>query len=322
MNTLDTTLLEETELSRSKAAAYAATFRKLAPPVFTDLAEERRHRKERLAGGFRIFAACGFSEGVAGHITARDPEFTDTFWVNPFGMHFGQIRVSDLIRVDAAGSVVEGDRPVNVAAFAIHAAIHEARPEVVAAAHAHSIYGKAWSAVGRVLDPITQDACAFYEDHVFFDDTRVLITEASEGAELARCLGSHKGAILRNHGLLTVGRERRGGGLVVHLDGALLPGAVPGGVGRDAAAGRHGECPGGAGGQRLGVRRLVPVPAALGPGGQGAAGPTGVGRGAHTWRRRRKALHRGRSGSWGRPGRGCGRRRGRSGGRRPGPRRS
>ncbi len=205
MNTLDTTLLEETELSRSKAAAYAPTFKKLAPPVFSDLSAERRHRKERLAGGFRIFAACGFSEGVAGHITARDPEFTDTFWVNPFGMHFGQIRVSDLIRVDAAGNVVEGERPVNVAAFAIHAAIHEARPEVVAAAHAHSIYGKAWSAVGRVLDPITQDACAFYEDHVFHDDTRVLITEASEGAELARNLATHKAAILRNHGLLTVG---------------------------------------------------------------------------------------------------------------------
>ena len=97
---------------------------------------------------------------------------------------------------------------MNVAAFAIHAAIHEARPEVVAAAHAHSIYGKAWSAVGRMLDPITQDACAFFEDHVFFDDTRVLITEASEGAELrALPRGRTRRAILRNHGLLTVGRS-------------------------------------------------------------------------------------------------------------------
>jgi ribulose-5-phosphate 4-epimerase/fuculose-1-phosphate aldolase len=205
MNALDSTLADS-ELSRIKTEAYAPTFRSLAPPAFTDLAEERRHRKQRLAGGFRIFAACGFSEGVSGHITARDPEFPDTFWVNPFGMHFGHIRASDLIRVDAQGHVIEGDRPVNVAAFAIHSAIHEARPEVVAAAHAHSIYGKAWSAVGRPLAPITQDACAFYEDHVFYDDTRVLITEASEGAELARCLGPHKAAILRNHGLLTVGQ--------------------------------------------------------------------------------------------------------------------
>ena len=74
------------------------------------------------------------------------------------------------------------------AAFAIHYQIHEARPEIVAAAHAHSIYGRAWSAAGRVLDPITQDACAFYEDHVFFDETRVLVTDTTEGAALATAL--------------------------------------------------------------------------------------------------------------------------------------
>ncbi|RWA72773.1 class II aldolase/adducin family protein [Mesorhizobium sp.] len=194
------------DLEQAKKDAYDPAFRRIAVPRFASLLEERQHRKGRLAGAFRIFAAFGFSEGVAGHITARDPEFTDTFWVNPFGMHFGQIRACDLIRVDREGNVVEGDGPLNVSAFSIHAAIHEARPEVVAAAHAHSIYGKAWSAVGRLLDPITQDACAFYEDHVFFDDTRVVITEAGEGAELAHCLGPHKAAILRNHGLLTVGQ--------------------------------------------------------------------------------------------------------------------
>jgi len=83
--------------------------------------------------------------------------------------------------------------------------IHEARPEIVAAAHAHSIFGKAWSAVGRLVGPITQDACAFYEDHVFFDETRVLVTDANEGAALAAALGRCKAAILRNHGLITVG---------------------------------------------------------------------------------------------------------------------
>ncbi|MDX8530101.1 class II aldolase/adducin family protein [Mesorhizobium sp. VK25A] len=193
------------DLERAKKDAYDPVFKRIAVPSFDSLREERQHRKQRLAGAFRIFASLGFCEGVAGHITARDPEFTDTFWVNPFGMHFGQIRVHDLIRVDREGNVVEGESPANISAFAIHAAIHEARPEVVAAAHAHSIYGKAWSAIGRLLDPITQDACAFYEDHIFFDDARVLITEASEGAGLARCLGPHKAAILRNHGLLTVG---------------------------------------------------------------------------------------------------------------------
>lgn len=140
------------------------------PPVFERVEEERLHRKQRLAGAFRLFARFGFSEGIAGHITARDPEFTEHFWVNPFGMYFGHIRASDLILVDDTGEVVKGNRPVNQAAFAIHSQIHSARPDIVAAAHAHSLYGKAWSSLGRLLDPLTQDACAFYEDHSLFDD--------------------------------------------------------------------------------------------------------------------------------------------------------
>src|SRR2546422_10446354 len=135
------------------------------PPGFATLAQERQHRKQRLAGAFRLFSRFGFDEGVAGHITARDPERLDHFWVNPFGMHFGQIRASDLILVNHRGDVVEGKYPVNGAAFAIHSQVHAARPEVVAAAHAHSLYGKTWASLGRLLDPITQDVCAVYEDH-------------------------------------------------------------------------------------------------------------------------------------------------------------
>src|SRR3954454_8085731 len=90
------------------------------PPTFDNVEDERLHRKQRLAAGFRLFSRFGFDEGVAGHITARDPELIDHFWVNPFGMHFSQIRVSDLIRVNPTGDGAEGERPVNAAAFAIH----------------------------------------------------------------------------------------------------------------------------------------------------------------------------------------------------------
>ena len=176
-----------------------------APPQFAGTQEERRHRKERLAASFRLFAKFGFDEGVAGHITARDPELTDYFWVNPFGMHFSQIRVSDLLLVDSKGQVVEGNRPVNGAAFAIHSQVHHARPDVIAAAHAHSMYGKSWSSLGRLLDPITQDACAFYDDHSVFDDYTGVVYETSEGERIAKTLGARKAVILRNHGLLTVG---------------------------------------------------------------------------------------------------------------------
>jgi ribulose-5-phosphate 4-epimerase/fuculose-1-phosphate aldolase len=137
----------------------------------------------------------------------RDPERPDFFWVNPFGVHFGQIRASDLILVDEKGEVVEGNYPVNTAAFAIHSRVHAARPDVVAAAHAHSLYGKTWASLGRLLDPITQDACAFYEDHTVFDDYTGVVYETSEGDRIGQALGNGKAVILRNHGLLTVGRS-------------------------------------------------------------------------------------------------------------------
>ncbi len=176
------------------------------PPTFASIAGERRYRQERLAAALRLFALYGFDEGVAGHITARDPEFTDQFWVNPFGMYFGHIRVSDLLLVNHAGEVVKGDRPVNTAAFAIHAQIHQARPDIIAAAHAHSVYGKSWSALGRLLDPLTQDACAFYQDQALFDDYTGVVLTASEGQRIAATLDDRKAIILRNHGLLTVGQ--------------------------------------------------------------------------------------------------------------------
>src|SRR5579884_483838 len=186
-------------------AAPADVFHLPAPPTFSTVEEERRHRKQRLAAAFRLFALFGFDEGVAGHITARDPERRDHFWVNPFGMHFGQIRASDLILVNHRGEVVEGRYPVNAAAFAIHSQVHAARPDVVAAAHAHSMHGKAWSCLGRLLDSLTQDACAFHEDHAVFADFTGVVYETSEGERIAQALGDRKAAILRNHGLLTVG---------------------------------------------------------------------------------------------------------------------
>ncbi len=176
------------------------------PPVFANVADERQHRKQRLAASFRLFSKFGFDEGVAGHITARDPEFTDTFWVNPFGLNFSLIKVSDLIRVSHEGKVVEGNRPVNAAAFAIHSRIHAARPDSVGAAHAHSTYGRSFAALGRKLLPISQDVCAFYNDHALYDDYGGVVVDLDEGRQIAEALGSCKAAILQNHGILTVGQ--------------------------------------------------------------------------------------------------------------------
>jgi ribulose-5-phosphate 4-epimerase/fuculose-1-phosphate aldolase len=177
------------------------------PKTFETVEEERQHRKERMAATFRLFSKMGFDEGVAGHVTARDPELTDHFWVNPFGMHFGSIRASDLILCNHDGEVVQGDWAVNQAAFAIHSQVHAARPDVIAAAHTHSLHGKAFSSLGRLLDPLTQDACAFYGDHALFDDYTGVVLDVQEGKRIAHALGEHKAVILRNHGLLTVGQS-------------------------------------------------------------------------------------------------------------------
>src|SRR5437764_14841787 len=174
-------------------------------PTFESVDDERRHRQQCLAAAFRPFGHFGFDEGVAGHITARDPELLDHFWVNPFGMNFKQIRVKDLILVNDHGEVVEGSWPVNTAAFVIHSQVHAARPDVVSAAHSHSTYGKTWSSLGRLLDPLTQDVCAFYGDHALFDDYTGVVLDLEEGKRLAHALGDCKAVILRNHGLLTVG---------------------------------------------------------------------------------------------------------------------
>ena len=176
-------------------------------PTFDTIEEHRLHLKQRLAAAFRLFGKFGFDEGVAGHITARDPADPTCFYVNPLGMPFSHIRVSDLIRVNDLGEVVEGDALVNGAAFAIHSQVHAARPDVIAAAHAHSVYGKAWSSLRRKLDPLTQDACAFYDDHELFDDFTGVVLDTEEGKRIGHALGDSKAVILSNHGLLTVGQS-------------------------------------------------------------------------------------------------------------------
>ncbi len=173
----------------------------------TTVEQERLHRKQRLAAAFRIFARHGFDDGVAGHITARDPEHVDHFWVNPFAVPFRRVHVSDLLLINERGQVVEGERRVNTAAFAIHSQVHAARPDVVSAAHSHSLHGLAWSSLGRKLDPITQDACDFYDDHALYEDFNGIVLDLEEGKRIAHALGGTKAVILRNHGLLTVGQS-------------------------------------------------------------------------------------------------------------------
>jgi ribulose-5-phosphate 4-epimerase/fuculose-1-phosphate aldolase len=177
-------------------------------PVFADLAAQRQHLKERLVAACRAFALQGFDYGFAGHLTVRDPEHSGLYWTNPMAVHFSQVKVSNLICADHEGTVVEGRYAINRAGFVLHAAVHEMHPDIVAMCHAHTEYGTAFSALGKKLEPITQDAAAFFEDHVVIgDEAGQVAVEVKAGHKVASAFTGVKAAIHQNHGLLTASRH-------------------------------------------------------------------------------------------------------------------
>ena len=178
-------------------------------PSFTSYEKHRHWILEHMAGAFRVMSRKGFTEGMSGHISVRDPEFPHRFWTNPLARHFGLLKASDMILVDYDGNAVGGNmsRPANAAGFLIHSALHKARDDVNAACHFHSRAGKAWSAFCRPLEMLNQDVCYFYGDaQAIYHDFGGVVFSEEEAKKLSTALGAKgKGMILRNHGLLTVG---------------------------------------------------------------------------------------------------------------------
>lgn len=177
-------------------------------PKFENPVDHRKWVLEHTAGAFRFFGLKQFDEGEAGHISVRDPIDPDTFWINPLGKHFNLIQVSDLVHINNKGEILpDGNQhPVNSAGFLIHRALHESRPDINAACHAHSVYGKAWSTFGKPIEMLNQDACIFYKKHVVYNQFGGVAIDGEEGERIAEALGEDSNAaILQNHGLLTVG---------------------------------------------------------------------------------------------------------------------
>lgn len=174
-------------------------------PTFSDPAADRAHRKRRLALAYRLFGALHWGEQGDGHISARDPERSDCFWLLRYGVPFGRATVGDLVLVGPDGSLVAGEGEINPAAYYIHWPVHEARPDIVSAVHTHTPYGTPWSACAEPFSMICQEAVAFYQDQAVFDDGEADIQNLDGGKRIADALGDAKLAILRNHGTLTVG---------------------------------------------------------------------------------------------------------------------
>ena len=162
---------------------------------------------EELCNGYRIFAAHGWGDLGDGHISARDPDRTDCFWLLRYGVAFAEAEPSDFVLLNAEGLVVEVSGDVNKAGFFIHQPLLAARQDISSVAHTHTQWGTPFSAEVRNVEPITQEACLFFEDCVLFDDEEVQVQSLDGGSRIAQCLGRNGAIILRNHGLLTVGTD-------------------------------------------------------------------------------------------------------------------
>ncbi len=167
--------------------------------------EIRTRRKRDVALGYRLLAAQNWGDNGDGHISARDPERTDCFWLLRYDISFHRARVRDLVLVGPDGDLVEGEGPINSAAYHIHHPLLEARPDVVSATHVHTGWGTPFSAERRPILPITQESCLFFEDHALFDEEVVTVQGVDGGKRIADALGRNRAVILCNHGLLTVG---------------------------------------------------------------------------------------------------------------------
>jgi ribulose-5-phosphate 4-epimerase/fuculose-1-phosphate aldolase len=117
------------------------------------------------------------------------------------------LKASDMVQVNEEGQIVGGNKtPINVAGFLIHAAVHKARPDINAACHTHSAYGKAWSAFGQPLELLNQDSCVLFNNQSVYSSFGGVVLGADEGAHIAEALGpTNRCIILQNHGLLTAG---------------------------------------------------------------------------------------------------------------------
>ena len=172
-------------------------------------AEEWQLRVD-LAACYRLVELYGMSDMMANHISCRVPGEDGAFLINAYGMLYEEITASSLIKIDVDGNILarpdfgDLDYGVNKAGYVIHGAIHRARHEAACVIHTHTWAGMAVSALDCGLLPITQTAMRFLK--IGYHDYQGVVLDAAEEASLLRDLGEGEALILRNHGLLTVGR--------------------------------------------------------------------------------------------------------------------
>ena len=178
------------------------TLHALSPEAEESTAADRR----ALAAAFRLAVRFDLHEAIDNHFSlAIDNE---RFLINPYGIHWSQLRARDLLVVDAAGRVLEGAGEVEATALFIHAAIHRRHPDARCVLHTHMPFATAITCTeGGRLEPVSQTAALFDGKIAYDDHYGGLGDNAEEGDRLAEAMGDKPVLFMANHGIITTGAD-------------------------------------------------------------------------------------------------------------------
>ncbi|HET9821227.1 MAG TPA: class II aldolase/adducin family protein [Burkholderiaceae bacterium] len=176
------------------------------PDIRRDVSQAEWQLRVDLAACYRLVARYGWDDLIFTHISARVPGPEHHFLINPYGLMFDEITASSLVKVDLEGrKVLDGPFDINPAGFVIHSAIHAAREDAICVLHVHSVNGVAVSAQEQGLLPLSQHSMFVLSSLAYHDYEGIALVD-DEKPRLVRDLGDKRFLMLRNHGLLTVGR--------------------------------------------------------------------------------------------------------------------
>lgn len=174
--------------------------------VRSEVSEQEWQVRVDLAAAYRLVAHYGWDDLIFTHLSARVPGPEHHFLINPYGMMFEEITASSLVKVNLQGEIaMPSPHFINPAGFTIHSAVHAAREDALCVIHLHTDYGIAVSAQKAGLLPISQQSL-FALASVGYHDYEGLALNEEEKSRLVADLGNKSNLILRNHGLLTVGK--------------------------------------------------------------------------------------------------------------------
>ncbi len=172
-------------------------------PQMSDAEWEAR---QQLAACYRVFDMLGWSEMIYNHITVKVPGEDNAYLINPYGLHFSEVKASNLVKIDIDGNKLDGSPyPVNPAGFTQHSVFHKHLPDAHCIMHTHTTAGMAVSALEGGLQPTNFYACNF-AGQIAYHDFEGVTVRSEEGERLIANLGGKRVMFLRNHGILVMGR--------------------------------------------------------------------------------------------------------------------